>query len=133
MASLGSLPVTRVPFVRTPLHASGNQLQSQSAWAPYLAAEKPASLVRPGPSFAIQPMSGTVIIGSAPPWRESAMKLSAAAPAVALPPGMLWKYQSAPLLSAFSCQLYRVTELPPQRWTGAFSAWSCSGVAQLTP
>ncbi len=50
-----------------------------------------------------------------------------------IPPGMLWKYQSAPLLSAFSCQLYRVTELPPQRWTGAFSAWSCSGVAQLTP
>ena len=105
LASFGSLPVTRLPFVRTPLPASGNHCQSLSGWAPYFAAEKLASFVRPAPSLATQPMSGTVIIGSAPPWRESAMKLSAEPPAVALAPGMLSKYQSAPRLSAFSCQL----------------------------
>ena len=46
-----------------------------------------------------------VIIGSAPPAKESPMKLSAEAPAVLLSPAMLSKYQSAPLLSAFNCQL----------------------------
>jgi hypothetical protein len=57
------------------------------------------------PIFAIQPMIGIVIMGWAPPWKESEMKLSAEAPALALLPGVLSKYQSEPRLSAFCCQL----------------------------
>ena len=75
-----------MPLVRTPLQASANQLQSQSCWAPYLAAEKLASFARPDPSLATHPIMGMVIIGRREPlWSVKAMKLSASAP-WAVPP-----------------------------------------------
>ena len=132
LASFGSLPVTLAPFARTPLHASGNQLQSQSCCAPYFAAEKLASLVPFGPFFPTQPMSGIVTIGSAPFAFAFATKSSKAAPGAPVP-GMLSKYQSLPRLSPFCFQLWRVVEFPPQRLSGALSAASCAASAKETP
>ena len=114
------------------MQASGNQLQSQSCCAPYLAAEKLASFVPPGPFLPTQPMSGMVTMGSAPFCLDSWTKSSNAAPWAPLP-GMLSKYQSLPRLSPFVFQLWRVVELPPQRWTGTLRAASCAASAQFTP
>src|SRR5204863_6552869 len=105
LASFGSLPETYWPDVSTPLPASGNHCQSFPVCAPYLAIEKLASLLRLGPTLAIQSIIGTVSIACAPTARVFAMKVSPRSPATALASAMLSKYQSLPRLSAFSCQL----------------------------
>jgi hypothetical protein len=105
LASLASFPVTYAPLVRTPLPASGNHCQSASACAPYFATEKLASFERFPPTFATQPMVGMVSMGSAPASFDVVTNVSPTSPAVELAYGMLSKYQSAPRLSAFCCQL----------------------------
>jgi hypothetical protein len=102
---LGSLPVTKLPFVRMPLPASANHCQSFPVWAPYFAIEKLASLLRLAGTFATQPIIGTVSIGWADAARLAATKLSPRSPATALGSPMLSKYQSLPRLSAFRRQL----------------------------
>jgi len=62
-------------------------------------------LPRFDPSFATQSIVGIVTIGWAPALRLVPMKLSPRPPGVELDSAMLSKYQSAPRLSAFSCQL----------------------------
>ena len=113
LASLGSLPVTNWPLVRTPFPASGNHCQSVPVCAPYLAIEKLASLLRLAPTLATQSIIGIVSMACALAARALAMNVSPRSPAVALLSAMLSKYQSLPRLSAFSCQLYRVVLLPP--------------------
>src|SRR5581483_2265047 len=105
LASLGSLPVTNWPLVRTPLPASGNHCQSLPLCAPYLAMEKLASLERLAPSLATQSSMGIVNIACAPAALELAINVSPRSPATALGSAMLSKYQSLARLSALSCQL----------------------------
>ena len=67
--------------------------------------EKLASLARLGPSFATQPMVGSVSIGCAPAAFDCEMKSSPSAPGVALAEPILSKYQSAAWFAALICQL----------------------------
>ena len=43
------------------------------------------------------------------------------------------KNQSIPLFDVSFCQLYRVTEFPPQRLTGHFRSAACAAVPKFTP
>jgi hypothetical protein len=58
-------------------------------------------------------MVGMVSIACAPAARVLVMNVSPTSPGAALAAPMLSKYQSAPRLSAFCCQLVRVVLLPP--------------------
>ncbi len=112
--SSGSFPVTFAPPERTPfpasaMHQSGHPdaVHSVSVCAPYFATEKPQSFCR---AFGVQPMSGTVRIGSPPAARVSVRNRSAAdpsgrAPGLALSSGTFMKNQSIPLFDVSFCQL----------------------------
>src|ERR1019366_3855064 len=106
LASFGSFPVTYCPLdFSMPLPASGNHCASFPVCAPYLACEKLASLLRLGPSLAIQSSIGMVIMARAPPACVVEMNVSPRSPATADVSPMLSKYQSWSRLSAFNCQL----------------------------
>src|ERR1700675_3797443 len=134
LVSCGSLPVTSVPFVCTPLPQSDRH-GSVDCCAPYLATPNPHAYARP---CGVQPMSGTVSSVAVPVRRSWSTNWALIEPlgraaGFALSFGMFSKYQSKAWLLVSVCQLYRVVALPPQRRTGKRSSAASPSSAKFIP
>src|SRR5262249_52399099 len=130
-ASFGSLPVTLVPFVRTPLPRSGRH-GSVDCWLPYLVTEKLPRIERSLPTLAAQSNRFRVMLGCAPPAFVSLIHESIPWP-LPLPDEMLSKNQSLPWFVASWAKLYVSEALPPLRLSGRFKSASWAVVAKAVP
>ena len=135
LASFGSLPVTRLPFVLDAVAGVGEPAPCRRPAGRRTSRRRSPRAScgprRPSPSSRSAGWSSSA---RRRPWRESAMKLSAEAPAVALSPGMLSKYQSEPLVVGVQLPVVAGDACcRPSGGSGALSACSWAGVAQLTP
>lgn len=77
LVSAGSLPVTLVPSVFTPLPQSGRHWASLPCWGPYLAIPKPQAASR---AAVVEPIIGTVSRLSLPVRMFCSTNLSASEP-----------------------------------------------------